>query len=74
MKIKENLADWYKGKYIPPDNSPNSVGTFLMSHYERHWTSRFLHGGIDFYLKEWKWLLGTVLALLAIYTNYALKH
>ena len=61
MDLKQKIATWYQGTYVPePPGSP-----FLMGSYQRHWSSRMLHMCIDFYLKEWKWLLPFVVAVVS---------
>ena len=34
--------------------------------YKRHWSSRLAHRLIEFYLKEWKWLLPFLLGLITV--------
>lgn len=59
-RLKVKITDWYQGTYVPePPGSP-----FRMGSYQQHWTSRLLHVCIDFYLKEWKWLLVFVVSLV----------
>jgi hypothetical protein len=69
MSLREKFIDWYQGEYIPPDNSGNSGLVFLIGHYKRHWSSRLVHTLVEFYLKEWKWLLPFLVALVALFFN-----
>ncbi len=62
MSLKEKIALWYEGTYEPePPGSPFYMGT-----YRRHWTSRIVHTCIDFYRKEWKWVLMFVVGVVGL--------
>jgi hypothetical protein len=43
----ERLHRWWEGKYVPPDNHPNSGLFILQGHYERHWTARWAQAAWD---------------------------
>jgi hypothetical protein len=73
-KLIESVANWYHGKYIPPYNPPGSGIIVMIGHYERHWTARAVRAVGGFVATEWKWLLGFVVAVLAVATNIFLKH
>lgn len=34
--------------------------------YERHWTARVVRVLVKFYLREWKWVWGTSIALAGL--------
>jgi hypothetical protein len=74
--ITESIANWYKGKYIPPpDNDPNSSIVFISpGHYEQPLLARILGAIGHFVAVEWKWLLGFIVAILALYANFFLKR
>ena len=61
----KRLKAWWEGRYIPPDNPPGSDLVMLLGRYQRHWTSRFAHVLVAFYLREWKWIWGFLAALVA---------
>jgi hypothetical protein len=63
----KHIRDWYRGKYVPYENDPNSSLFVVGGYYHRHWTSRLVHTAFDFYRAEWKWVLGTAMALLFAY-------
>lgn len=71
-QLSKRVRQWWDGEYVPPPpNDPNSPIVFLsLGHYRRHWTSRTAHAVVDFYLREWRWLLpflvGVAAALIAI--------
>lgn len=64
--MREIIMRWYDGKYIPPDNPPDSSLIFLMGHYDRHWSSRLVHMLVGFYFEHWKWLLPFLVALSSL--------
>jgi len=64
--MREIIKRWYAGKYIPPENPPDSSLIFLMGHYDRHWSSRLTHTLVEFYFEHWKWLLPFLVALSAL--------
>lgn len=70
------IKRWYQGKEY--NISTPDLPIFPGIRYKRHWSSRFVHVLIKFYLKEWKWLwpflLGLITIFLALYTNFILKH
>lgn len=63
----KRVRDWYRGKYVPYENDPNSALLVLGGSYRRHWTSKLVHAAVDFYLAEWKWIIGTSIALWVVY-------
>ena len=68
MAIVEKLKDWYRGRYVPPPpNDPNSQVIFLsLGHYEQPALAKILGTLGRFYLAHWQWIIGTVLAVIAI--------
>jgi hypothetical protein len=59
-----SFRDWYDGKHIP--NDPNSPLVFAGGRHQRHWTAKVASVLVGFWLREWKWVIGTVLALIGI--------
>ena len=68
MAIVEKIKEWYRGRYIPPpSNDPNSELFFLsLGHYEQPALAKLLGTLGRFYLAHWQWVIGTVLAFVAI--------
>jgi hypothetical protein len=64
MKMIEWVRDWYRGEYVPPDNPRESMVVLLIEQYRRHWTSRALHRFVEFYSREWRWLLPFIVAVI----------
>lgn len=71
MSLPERISRWYEGVYVPPDNPPDSPIFMVMGRYERHWTSRAVHTAVDFYLREWKWLLPFAVAVVGTFAAIA---
>jgi len=68
--MRQIIKRWYDGKYIPPDNPPDSSVIFLMGHCDRHWSSRLAHTLVEFYFEHWKWLLSFLVALSALLLKF----
>jgi hypothetical protein len=62
----ELIRRWYEGVFVAPDNPPDSPVIIVMGRYRRHWTSNAAHYAVDFYLREWKWLLPFLVALVGV--------
>jgi hypothetical protein len=60
------IKHWYEGKFMPYENDPGSPVVIFGWDYERHWTSRAAHVVAEFYLREWKWVWGTAIALFGL--------
>ena len=63
------LSKWWNGKQPP---SSVKIGGRLMiisgSEAERHWTANIAHAIVNFYVRNWQWLLGSLIAIvLAVY-------
>ena len=60
----ERLHRWWEGKYVPPDNEPNSGVFILQGHYERHWTARWAQVAWNYFKEHHRWIIGLLFALL----------
>jgi hypothetical protein len=66
----EYFKNWYRGKYFPPENNPGSYVKFLAGHYEQPFVARILSRLFTFWLKNWQFIVGTLVAvILAIFFN-----
>ncbi len=63
-KIKDAVYRWYEGEYIPHENRPGAAIAFVGGWYRRHWTALAARAVLEFCAREWKWLLGFLLAFL----------
>jgi len=62
-KINTFIREWYEGLYIK--ELPGSP--FILGRYQRHWTSNVAHKILEFYSKEWKWLLPFIVGLISLF-------
>jgi hypothetical protein len=67
--IAERLKVWYRGRYIsPPPNHPYSSVVFVSpGHYEQPALAKVLGIVGRFWLAHWKWIIGTVIAVVGLY-------
>ena len=73
-RIAGAVSNWFQGEYVPYDNPPDS-GVFIVGGYhKRHWTASAVATIWRFVAAEWKWLLGFIVAVLALYANFSLKR
>lgn len=68
--MRKALRNWWEGEFIPHRNEPNSGFFILGGITKRHWTATALRWAVDFYGREWKWVLGSV----AVVGAYVLKN
>ena len=68
--IQQWFRSWYQGRFISPEDDPEGRFIHMGGRYERHLSSRFAHTFVDFYVKEWKWFLMFLIALVAATMNY----
>ena len=55
------IRRWYEGELLPPDDS---VPFRCLLRYNQHLSSRIARIFVEFYLKEWKWLLPFLVGLI----------
>jgi hypothetical protein len=60
------IKRWWEGKLEPLDSSNGSIMR-IIPQYRRHWTSRAAHVILAFYLKEWRWLLPFIVAVVGAF-------
>ena len=70
----DRVRKWYVGTYVPFKNEPSSGVYFFGGDFRRHWTARLVRVGVEFYLREWKWVIGTALAIVGISLAYIRAH
>ena len=68
MAIIEKIKAWYRGRYVPPEpNVPNSGLVFLsVGHYEQPAIAKLLGVLGRFWLANWQWVVGSMLAIVGI--------
>lgn len=72
--IRKAVRDWYYGEFVPFENRPDSPVVFVGGYYRRHWTAVVAHVLVDFYLREWKWVITTILGIIAVAAAIARLH
>jgi len=60
------IKNWWDGETHAYENDPSSNAVIIGVYVQRHWTSRFAHTIWDFLKKEWKWVIASVIAIVAI--------
>ena len=75
-RTNERIAIWYRGRYIPPPkNDPGSLIAIISTgHYKQPLLAKVLAAIGRFIAAEWKWLLGFIVAVLALYATFFLKR
>jgi len=72
--MKDTVLKWLQGTYIPDDNPTNSDSIFTGGgYYKRHWTARVVCAIGRIIAADWKWFIGTAIAVTALYINFFLK-
>ena len=69
MGVISAIANWYRGKYIPPpENDPDSP-IFIISagHYEQPLLAKIIGAVWSFNLRHWQWTLSTIIAVIGLY-------
>ncbi len=65
------IKHWWNGTFIPYDNDDDSGVFFVGGTYERHWSANLARAVAGFVAREWKWVIGTTLAVLGLAMTYA---
>jgi hypothetical protein len=65
-RLAQAVSSWYHGRYIPPDNDPDSNFVFVLGHYDRPLLARIISALAEFYIRHWQWVWTTILAVLAL--------
>jgi len=62
----KRLRAWHQGEYVPPENDPTSNLVFIVGRYKRPHLAQILDATFNFYLRNWKWCIGTTIAIVAL--------
>jgi hypothetical protein len=67
--IAERIANWYRGKYIPPPaDDPDSLIVIISpGHYEQPFLARLIGAVWGFYARHWQWVWSTIIGVVALY-------
>ena len=74
--IVERVRDWYRGEYVPPRKSDpwDRVVCVGPGHYRQPLFARILNALGRFWAARWQWLIGFLVAILAILVNILLHR
>ncbi len=59
QRLRKWIKSWWHGEPLP-----YRPAVLELPRYQRHWTSHAAHAVVAFYLKEWRWLLPFMVAVL----------
>ncbi len=65
------IKRWWNGTYVPFKNKANDRAYLIGGTQEFHWTARVARAVVGFLLREWKWVIGTLLAVVGLAMTYA---
>jgi len=60
------LKKWWDGEFVPYENDPRGGVMIIGGTYRRHWSASALRAVVGFLQKEWKWAIGTLIAVVGI--------
>ncbi|MFC3034373.1 hypothetical protein ACFOEE_17845 [Pseudoalteromonas fenneropenaei] len=60
----EKIRKWWKGEAYYLES------VFPGIRYKRHWTAKFARIIVEFYLKNWQWWLGFLVAVSGLFIAY----
>jgi hypothetical protein len=69
--MKEQIRKWYEGEFVAHENDPSSALVFTSGNYKRQWTAKLARIVVEFWLRDWKWVIGTVFAVVGVLLAYA---
>jgi hypothetical protein len=71
-RLREQIRDWYQGKYVPHTNDPNSSLVFTGGNYDKSLSAKTVTVLFKFWLQYWQWIIsmffvtmGTIIVLSA---------
>ena len=59
MNVWQKIKHWWDGEFKTWEGE-NVFGFYT----ERHWTSEKAHKLWEFYLRNWQWIIGTIIAII----------
>lgn len=65
-RVRKSFLGWWDGKYIPAENSPDDSVVFFRVSNTRHWTARFCSAVLEYARQNHRWIIGTMIALIAL--------
>jgi len=69
--IWHRILRWYHGTpQAPYIGRTRTAAFFALQDNKRHWSSRLIHTIVTFYLREWRWIWTTIIALCALFIAF----
>lgn len=65
------LADWYRGTPVVQDRSSDSDLAIVGVTYRRHWTAETARALVGFWMRHWRWIIGTAIAVASLFVAAA---
>lgn len=69
-RVRESVSSWWNGRYVPYENGPSDSVIIIGGHREWHWTAKVARSVVFFAQAEWKWVVGTTLAVIGLLIAY----
>jgi hypothetical protein len=57
IRLREQIRNWYQGKYVPHTNDPNSSLVFTGGNYEKSLSAKTVTVLVKFWLQYWQWII-----------------
>ena len=57
------LADWYRGTPVVQDRWSDSDPAIVGVTYRRRWTAEAMRALVGFWMRHWRWIIGTAIAV-----------
>ena len=66
QKLISKISAWYDGEFITYSNDTDSRVVFIGGYNKRHWTAQLTRVCFEFYQRNWKWVVTTIISIIAI--------
>ena len=68
--MRKALKKWWDGEFVPYENEPSDSVVIIGGTTKRHWTSSVANAVWAFLRNEWKWAIGTGIAVIGLTMTY----
>ena len=66
----KKIKNWYQGENKVHENDPDSSIIIIAVYTDRHWSAEIANSLVKFYIEHWKWIWGTLIAIIALIIEY----
>ena len=70
MIALDKISKWYEGEFVPHKNETNSPLYFVGGYQRRSRSARIARRLVEFWLKDWKWIIPTVMSAIGLLVAY----